>query len=914
MAIEVTIEQLAAITGKKAIPLRKDAGGRPQLETDSIYTKNIMADAIAKYGFEIGEFTYGKPVIRWWGENVKLKIGRYCSIADNVKIFLGGNHRHNWVTTYPFPSRPMNQDWPNANHRSLPTLPATKGDVVIGNDVWLGDDSTIMSGVTIGDGAVVAARAVVTKDVPPYAIVGGNPARTIRKRFSDESIAMLLELKWWDWHVDKINEYIPHLCSEELMELWTRVKRAMSAGVDFTAGVDRGNLFTGERAMPLAPNMDPQVMREHWARYRHVSPMVAGKRVLDVACGAGYGSDMLAEMARQVIGGDISSEMIVYCRDHYRRDNLKYEVLDIRNIPYPDKSFEIVNSFETLEHVAEGERFLQEVTRLLTDDGMFVVSTPLGGPVGNPHHVAYYQRGTFASYLLGFFEDVKLLFQRGDHFGKQTKSPYYAPTFTGEYALAFCRKPRLRMQALTSIIILTHNQLEHTKLCLQSIQQYTPQPYELILIDNGSTDGTLDYLRKYADDHSNVRIIANKENLGFAAGNNQGLALANGNYLLLLNNDTVVTEGWLGRMLSVFERYLEVGIVGPVSNYVSGPQQVKGASYQSLEKMHHFAKQWSVEHKGQTIEFHRVVGFSLLAKREVIDRIGGLDERFGSGNFEDDDFCLRAAAAGYKARIARDAFIHHTGSQTFKGAGINYQQILERNWEIFKTKWKLPQDLPYSANYTLNLDTKDLSQYYIPLKGQAGCFQSATVEDGPSLTHPKFIEGMTSVTAPVPSVPMNRKQKGKNKIKSSRTLVNSNDSTISLCMIVKNEEGQIADCLAAIRSVVDEIIVVDTGSTDGTQEVAREMGAKVFEFPWKNDFSAARNESIRRATGQYILWLDADDRMDPEEIEKLRQIKSQLSPYRPKAYYLIIQSHALHEGVSSFYQMRLFPEKTEGDF
>ena len=328
---------------------------------------------------------------------------------------------------------------------------------------------------------------------------------------------------------------------------------------------------------------------------------------------------------------------------------------------------------------------------------------------------------------------------------------------------------------LVSIIVLTFNQLEQTQLCLKSIERYTPQPYELILVNNGSTDGTLDYLRKYADDHGNVCIIANKENLGFAAGNNQGLGLANGNYLLLLNNDTVVTEGWLGRMLSVFERYLEVGIVGPVSNYVSGPQQVKGASYQNLEKMHHFAKQWSVEHKGQTIEFQRVVGFCLLAKREVIDRIGGLDERFGSGNFEDDDFCLRAAAAGYKARIALDAFIHHTGSQTFKGAGINYQQILERNWEIFKTKWQLPQDLPFGANYTLNLDARDLSQYYIPLKGQAGFFQSTTIEDGPSLTHPEFIEGMTSLqwSGAVSPWTGKEKDKGKNKIKSSRTPVNS---------------------------------------------------------------------------------------------------------------------------------------------
>ncbi|MHB8830076.1 MAG: tetratricopeptide repeat protein, partial [Syntrophales bacterium] len=116
----------------------------------------------------------------------------------------------------------------------------------------------------------------------------------------------------------------------------------------------------------------------------------------------------------------------------------------------------------------------------------------------------------------------------------------------------------------------------------------------------------------------------------------------------------------------------------------------------------------------------RVVGFCLLAKRAVIDRIGGLDEKFGSGNFEDDDFCLRAAAVGYKARIALDAFIHHTGSQTFKGAGINYQQSLLRNWEIFKTKWKLPQDLPYGTNYSINLNTRDLSQYYIPLSPGAG--------------------------------------------------------------------------------------------------------------------------------------------------------------------------------------------------
>src|SRR4030042_6140644 len=263
--LEVAIEQLEAITGKKSASVKRESIRGNSMNADSIYTRVIMSEFVTKYGFEIGEFTYGTPVIRWWGEDARLKIGRFCSIAANVKIYLGGNHRNEWITSYRFPSPPMNQDWPNANNRGLPTLPATKGDVVIGNDVWLGDDSTIMSGVTIGDGAVLAARAVVTKDVPPYTIVGGNPSRPIRKRLPDELIAMLLELKWWNWHVDKVNEYMPLLCSGDIIGLYKRVKNKLAAGVDFSDGVDKGNFFTGERAMPLAPNMNPQVMREHGA-------------------------------------------------------------------------------------------------------------------------------------------------------------------------------------------------------------------------------------------------------------------------------------------------------------------------------------------------------------------------------------------------------------------------------------------------------------------------------------------------------------------------------------------------------------------------------------------------------------------------------------------------------------------------
>ena len=120
---------------------------------------------------------------------------------------------------------------------------------------------------------------------------------------------------------------------------------------------------------------------------------------------------------------------------------------------------------------------------------------------------------------------------------------------------------------LTSIIILTHKQLELTKQCLQSIETHTPESHEIIIVDNASTDGTLDYLRRYESAHSNVHVIANKENLGFAGGNNQGLALSKGEYVLLLNNDTVVTDGWLSRMLATLMNHPEAGLVGPMSNY-----------------------------------------------------------------------------------------------------------------------------------------------------------------------------------------------------------------------------------------------------------------------------------------------------------------------------------------------------------
>ncbi|MBV5257818.1 CatB-related O-acetyltransferase [Synechococcus moorigangaii CMS01] len=144
----------------------------------------------------------------------RLIIGKFCAIAADVKFIMnGGNHRTDWFTNYPFPV--FGHGWEVAMPDSWPH----KGDTVIGNDVWLGYGATLMPGVQIGDGAIVATQAVVTKSVAPYTVVGGNPAQVIRPRFDPETIQALLEIRWWDWPIEKITTHLPAICQGDLSVL-----------------------------------------------------------------------------------------------------------------------------------------------------------------------------------------------------------------------------------------------------------------------------------------------------------------------------------------------------------------------------------------------------------------------------------------------------------------------------------------------------------------------------------------------------------------------------------------------------------------------------------------------------------------------------------------------------------------------
>lgn len=492
-----------------------------------------------------------------------------------------------------------------------------------------------------------------------------------------------------------------------------------------------------------------------------------------------------------------------------------------------------------------------------------------------------------------------------------------------------------------SIIVLAHNQLEHTRACLESIEANTKLPHEIIVVDNGSTEATQQFLKSWCAAQPDRIVIRNQSNHGFAAGNNQALSIARGSHVVLLNNDTVVTRGWLENMLNVFTQHPEAGVTGPMSNRVSGPQCVRDVSYRNLSELPAFAAEWSREHRGQSFEAGRAVGFCLMARREVIEHIGGLEEKFGPGNFEDDDFCIRAQIAGFKIRIAKDAFVHHTGSQTFKAARIDYHKTMLANWQIFKTKWQLPEHVTLESGYPvpknlpeglpLSLALPTLSQTHkksgdrfwieqtatpaaaqseVPLAARVGSLDEARARFGrrdlPGAWnatiaalqarpfHPEALMLLAEIAllagdgncarkcaeharalAPNWSAP---RQFLKKPLKGGAALdwllpgsifSGAKSPRLTVCVIARNEEKFLGQCLASIRGLAHQIILVDTGSTDRTVEIAREHGADVHASAWREDFSAARNAALERATGDWILMLDADEELPPDQHARL---------------------------------------------
>jgi GT2 family glycosyltransferase/Flp pilus assembly protein TadD len=637
-----------------------------------------------------------------------------------------------------------------------------------------------------------------------------------------------------------------------------------------------------------------------------------------------------------------------------------------------------------------------------------------------------------------------------------------------------------------SMIILTFNQLKYTKKCIESVRRHTPEAHEILFVDNGSKDGTVKWLRRLVQENPSYKLIENGKNLGFAKGCNQGIQASSGEYILLMNNDVIVTTGWLGGMLRCLKSGPDVGIVGPMTNSISGPQKVPGADYGSITRLDEYARSFRERNEGRRIPAKRIVGFCMLFRRELMEKVGFLDEQFGSGNFEDDDFCLRAALEGYRNLIAGDVFIHHYGSRSFIGNKIDYTDALSRNRKIFQKKWQgidakgplgmklltihamekadelnqkdqvkeavetLSKGIDYSPNERrlyemlseLLIDAKQFqealevlsrmpsgdtdiwklervgyckeglerheeaeeiadlvlslhpnSAFAWSLKGMVAFkkedketaesfFRKAIALDPgygePStnlgvlkwtlnekdealdllergfILSPTMTDGITTYHSAItatgeferagqvfreakPLYPFNRRiafllidlliQQGKNDAAMSeieeamihfgiddgilsaalemRNRLGAKDidpeskGTVSLCMIVRDEEENLPRSLMSVKSVVDEMIVVDTGSTDRTREIARVFGAKVYDYEWADDFSGARNFSLSKAMGRWILIVDADEVISPIDHGRLTQIVKERNA-QPVAYSLTTRNYVEPVNISGW--------------
>lgn len=391
--------------------------------------------------------------------------------------------------------------------------------------------------------------------------------------------------------------------------------------------------------------------------------------------------------------------------------------------------------------------------------------------------------------------------------------------------------PALSGHGLASVVVLCCNEAGLTRQCLDSVLRHTDTAFELILVDNGSTDQTphlLEEIQAQAGSCpllSRVQLLRNETNRGYPAGCNQALAQARGDFLVFLNNDTVVTSGWLSRLIGwALSNGPHVGLVGPTTSYAPAPQLVP-VDYQSVEGIQPFAQRQRLEQQGKALKVERLSGFCLLVRREVFDKVGTFDEQFGLGFFDDDDLCLRARKQGFQLLVALDVFVHHFGSRTFQGLGIDCSDQLKQNLDRFRAKWG---------------------------DEQAGRYR---LLDAAPPSPPEAVQAPVVVSAVASALPR-----------------------VSLCIIARNEEKNLPHCLGSAADLADDVVVVDTGSTDRTKEIAQGFGARVFDFPWQDSFALARNESLRHARGEWIFWLDADDRLDEDNRRLLRQLFSQLPP------------------------------------
>jgi len=241
---------------------------------------------------------------------------------------------------------------------------------------------------------------------------------------------------------------------------------------------------------------------------------------------------------------------------------------------------------------------------------------------------------------------------------------------------------------IISIIIISYNNWEYTKLCLESVEKNTSYPnYEIILVDNGSNNQTIKYLKEIQAKNNHIRMIFNQENLGFPKANNQAAQIAQGEYLILLNNDTIVTPGWMHRLFRCLQSTPEAGMVGPVTNSIGNEAKID-VPYEDISEINSFSAERAKEFSGVKLEINVLALYCCMIPRKIFESVGGLDDRYEIGMFEDDDLAIKIRKKNLKLICAEDVYVHHFHSASFSNLSEDeYQRIFTLNKNKFEKKW-----------------------------------------------------------------------------------------------------------------------------------------------------------------------------------------------------------------------------------
>lgn len=356
----------------------------------------------------------------------------------------------------------------------------------------------------------------------------------------------------------------------------------------------------------------------------------------------------------------------------------------------------------------------------------------------------------------------------------------------------------------TSVVVPLYGGPKHIEACLKSLGACRDLLHEVIVVDDCSPDDAA----QVAASFDFVRLVRRRVNGGFAAACNTGLVEATGEVVLFLNSDTVVPRAGLQALLGGFTSG-SVAALGPQSNNAGHGQQID-PTYTSLGTLELFAEDHAAS-SAAPYDVDMLVGLALAVRRSVLDEVGGFDERFGSGLFEDNDLCYRIRRAGYRLQVVPRAYVHHEGSQTI-GKLPGVPEIFESNRAKYQAKWQEDIELGFASHLSgLSAEPVRFDEQRRPEALKAQMARRAAEAD------------------------------------------------ISLCMIVRNEERVLEACLASAKPFFREMLVVDTGSTDRTVEIAKRHGALVSSIEWPESFALARNESLKFAGGRWIFWMDADD-------------------------------------------------------